>query len=478
MAWQNEQGTNFQNRIRNKQDLLKGTQANQQARLLALELLEVALAAVEPRYLVQQALNFKNNTLTSMNHQIALDDVDGIYVVGAGKASGRMAEGLESILGTNITDGLIIVPEKTVDAYSLEHIKILGGGHPIPTEQSVRATKEILTFIRKTPSTALILSLISGGGSSLFCLPVSSLTLQDLQKTTQLLLDSGVPIGCINTVRKHLSQVKGGNFALHVHPRKHWVLLISDVPGDQLEMIASGPTLPDSTFFQTVTKIFYDYQLWTKIPWRVRDHIFAGVIGEIDETPKPNNPLFNAVINQLIGCNDHACEAAFLKAQQSGFKAQILTTACQGEARKVGTQLGGLALELIKHKAPAIIIVGSETTVTIQHSGKGGRNTELVTAALPLLQNRDGLVLASLATDGEDGPTEFAGAIADGASYNRAIALNLSPEDLLKKNDTYTLFRLLSDHIYTGPTHTNVRDISIIISSSSQDSNFTQIESK
>jgi len=454
--------------IRNASDLIKGSPVNQQARRFVLELLEAALVAANPSQMVYNVLQVKGSQLRFFNHRIDLDATNGVYLIGAGKATGRMVEAAEEILGNHITDGIIIVPPNTKQEYRLTRVQIREGGHPLPTNSSVSATKQIMTLIDNSPEDALILSLFSGGGSALFTLPATHLTLKDLQHTTTLLLQSGVPIARINTLRKHLSQVKGGQFALQVHPRHHWISLISDVPGDQLDMIASGPTLPDPTTFHSANKILAEYQLWEKIPQRVREHIQAGLDGTVPETPKPDHPVFERTINRLIGNNHDACTAARNLAQQKGVKARILTTDCQGEAYQVGEQLGALAQRLTSEKNSQVVIVGSETTVTLRHPGKGGRNTELVAAALPFLQNHEGLVIASLTTDGIDGPTQYAGAIADNHSYTRAQSLNVHPEVMLEQNDTYTLFETLNDHIFTGPTHTNVRDVTIILRNKSE----------
>lgn len=450
-------------KIRNSSELIKGSLVNKQARRIALELLEAALTAANPTQMVYNALQLEGSQLSLCNQRINLNNASGVYLVGAGKATGRMAEAVEKILGDHIIDGIIIVPPNTTIDYSLNRVQIREGGHPLPTHSSVSATKQIMTLIKDSPKDALILSLFSGGGSALFTFPSTPITLKNLQHTTTLLLQSGVPIDGINTIRKHLSQVKGGQFALHVHPRNHWVLLISDVPGDQLDTIASGPTLPDPTTFLAAGKILDQYQLWEKLPQRVQEHFQAGLEGTVQETPKPDHPVFEHTINRLIGSNIDACKAALKTAQQNGFKARILTTECQGEAQHVGEQLGALAQKMTSKEDSQVIIVGSETTVTLRHPGKGGRNTELIAATLPFLQNHEGLVIASLATDGIDGPTQYAGAIADNQSYTRAQSMNIRPEELIEQNDTYTLFEALNDHIFTGSTHTNVRDITILL---------------
>lgn len=450
-------------KIRNKNDLIKGSPKTQHARKIALDLLEVALTAADPQQMVRQSIKFENHILRFASHKLDLDALNGVFVIGAGKASGRMAEAIEALLSDCISGGLIIVPENTVNYFMLERVEIQGGGHPLPTDQSITSTRALLKLITSSPTDALIISLISGGGSSLLSLPASPLTVQDIQQITTLLMESGVPITEMNTIRKHLSDIKGGYLSSQIYPRQHISLLISDIPTDQLDMIASGPTLPDSTTFQDAAEILTKYSLWSVVPPRVKKRIKDGIQGSIPDTPKPTDPIFSSTLTELIGNNRLVCEAAQQAAQQMNLTAQIIATDWQGEAREIGQKIGELANRLPNTDMPQVIIIGSETTVTVSHPGKGGRNTELITATLPFLKRYDGLVVASLATDGIDGPTPYAGAIADHESIQRATTLNLSPTELLETNSTYTLFEALNDHILTGPTHTNVRDITIVV---------------
>ncbi len=413
--------------------------------------------------MVRQVIKLENHILHLAQHKINLHTINGVFVIGAGKATGRMAEAIEALLPESITGGLIIVPENSVNDFVLESVELQGGGHPLPTNQSVNSTRALQELITSSPHDALIISLISGGGSSLLSHPASPLTVQDLQETTTLLIESGVPITDMNTLRKHLSQVKGGYLSSQVYPRQHISLLISDIPNDQLDMIASGPTLPDPTTFHDAAEILTKYNLWSEVPPRVKQRVDAGLRGDITDTPKPTNPIFSSTVAELIGNNRVICEAAQQTAQQKGLTAQILATDWQGEAREIGFKIGELANRLQRPSTPHVLIIGSETTVTVRHPGKGGRNTELIAATLPFLKHHDGLVVASLATDGVDGPTPYAGAVADHESIQRATTLNLSSEELLDTNNTYILFEALNDHIFTGPTHTNVRDITIII---------------
>jgi glycerate-2-kinase len=449
--------------IRNLPSLIKGSPRTQQARRLALNLLDAALTAVDPHILVPKALRIENKALHFSNTQLRLDEFDGIYVVGAGKASGRMAEAIETLLHDHISDGVIIVPDSTVKDFSLNFVRIHPGGHPLPTNASILATQQLLDFIAHVPQDALVISAFSGGGSALLTLPAPTISLTDLQKMTHLLLHSGATIRETNTIRKHLSQVKGGQLARHIHPRHHLGLLLSDVPGDQLDVIASGPTLPDSTTFNDVVALLDAYQLWKRIPSSVRNLIRSGIEGTIPETPKPRDPIFESSYHQVIGTNRDACQAVMTYATREQAIARILTTECQGEAREVGEKLGILAQHLTTQPNTQVLVAGSETTVTVQNEGKGGRNTEIVAAALPYLRGTEGLVIVSLATDGIDGPTDAAGAIADGQSLQRANALNLSSAHHLDAHETYRLFHALDDLLITGPTRTNVRDVTIIV---------------
>ena len=449
--------------IRNLPSLIKGSPPTQQARQMALNLLEAALTAVDPHVLIPKVLRVENNSLYFSNNQFRLDEFDGIYVVGAGKASGRMAEAIESLLQDHISDGFIIVPDSTVKDYTLHSMRTHPGGHPIPSKASIIATQQLLDFIAHVPQDALVISAFSGGGSALLTLPHPAIRLTDLQKITALLLHSGATIHETNTIRKHLSQVKGGQLARHIHPRHHLGLLLSDVPGDQLDVIASGPTLPDPTTFNDVAALIDRYHLWKRIPSSVSNLIQSGIEGKIPETPKPTYSIFESSYHQVIGTNRDACQAVVAYATREKVSARILTTECQGEAREVGAKLGILAQRLTAQPNTQVLVVGSETTVTLQNEGKGGRNTEIVAAALPYLQGTEGLVVVSLATDGIDGPTDAAGAIADGQSLHRASTRNLSPAHILDVHETYHLFHALDDLLITGHTHTNIRDVTLIV---------------
>ena len=451
--------------IRNASGLIKGSPLTRQARQIAVELLDAGLTAADSRRLVQRALKRQGNLLHFGGSKLSLEQQAAIYVVGMGKATGRMAEATESILKDQITDGLIIVPQGTEHDFSLSRIRVAGGGHPVPTPEGAAATQAMLDLIAHAPAEAFVLCLVSGGGSALTALPVPPMTLEDLQVTFKLLVQSGAPIDAMNTVRKHLSLVAGGQLAHAVYPRRLWSLLISDIPHDRLDVIAGGPTLPDPSSFADAAQMLHQFELWDRVPPRVRQHIGKGVNGSIRETLKPADPVFTRVVNRLVGSNRDACEAILHAARHRGFRARLLTTDCQGEAREVGAKLARLAVKTHEEArgATQVVIIGSETTVTVRHPGKGGRNSELVATAMKQLQGHPGLVVASLATDGIDGPTEYAGAIADETSYSRAQELHHSPDDALARNATYFLLEALDDHILTGSTHTNVRDVTVIV---------------
>jgi len=319
--------------------------------------------------------------------------------------------------------------------------------------------EKILDVVKLCGKNDLLIVLISGGGSALLCKP--RVDLEDLQNTTDLLLRSGADINEINTIRKHLSYVKGGHLAKYA---KGVVvsLVISDIVGDPLEFIASGPTCPDSTTFSDAKKVLEKYDLWMKIPTKVRNVIEDGVSGSIDETPKRDDPIFEYVFNYIVANNEIACNAAEEKAKKIGYQTMLLTTSLTGEARDIGRYLVDKADKYRKEEKDFVFISGGETTVTIKGNGRGGRNQELVLEAVGSIAEGD-IVLASFATDGVDGKSDAAGAIADGFTLSRGEQKGLDPNDFLKENNSYEFFKELDDLFMTGPSGTNVMDIQVII---------------
>lgn len=419
-----------------------------------LEILTAAIDAVNPYNAVKKV--FDKDKLVFESEEIDLTSFENIYVVGFGKASVGMARAVYDI--TKISSGVVVTNDSEAKLEN-DYIDVVVGGHPIPNMGSINGAEKILDVVKLCGKNDLLIVLISGGGSALLCKP--RVDLEDLQNTTDLLLRSGADINEINTIRKHLSYVKGGHLAKYA---KGVVvsLVISDIVGDPLEFIASGPTCPDSTTFFDVKKVLEKYDLWMKIPTKVRNVIEDGVSGSIDETPKRDDPIFEYVFNYIVANNEIACNAAEEKAKKIGYQTMLLTTSLTGEARDIGRYLVDKADKYRKEEKDFVFISGGETTVTIKGNGRGGRNQELVLEAVGSIAEGD-IVLASFATDGVDGKSDAAGAIVDGFTLSRGKQKGLDPNDFLKENNSYEFFKELDDLFMTGPSGTNVMDIQVII---------------
>ncbi len=376
-----------------------------------------------------------------------------------------MAEALEQILGRRITKGLVNVPHDTKNKTGI--IQLHGANHPVPDQAGVEGTRRILKIAEDAEENDLIICLISGGGSSLMPLPRGDVSLEDKKKITNTLLKSGATINEINTVRKHISDFKGGWLAKKAYPATILNLILSDVVGDPLDFIASGPTVPDSTTFDDAVKVLQKYNLWEKAPDSVRKVLSDGKKGLIPETPKAGDRVFKKVTNVVVGNNRYSSQAACENLRSSGLNALLLTATLEGEARQVGIILASTVREVLASgnpvKKPAGIVAGGETTVIVTGKGKGGRNQEISLAAASNLADSDGVAIASLSTDGIDGPTDAAGAVADGKTLERAMKVGMHPDNYLADNDSYHFFSKLGDLIFTGSTGTNVNDISVIV---------------
>ncbi len=384
-----------------------------------------------------------------------------IYVVGAGKAGASMAPAAERVLGRRITAGLVNV--KYGHLAKLRRIELNECGHPVPDARGVDGSRRIAALAARAGKEDLVVCLISGGGSALLPLPAASITLEEKQAVTRLLLDCGANIHEINTVRKHISAIKGGQLARLAAPATVEALLLSDVIGDDLDVIGSGPTAPDASTFARVAGIFEHYGISDDVPAAVRERIAAGLRGEIPETPKPGNPLFRRVRNTVVGSNRLALDAASRCARALGYHTLVLASEIQGETREVARMHAAIAREVVRArrpvKPPACIITGGETTVTIKGPGLGGRNQEFALAAAIDIAGLPEVVVFSAGTDGTDGPTDAAGAIADGATLVR----NPEAPRFLAANDSYHYFEALGDLVKTGPTNTNVMDVRILL---------------
>lgn len=453
--------------IINKDQLVMNgeTALNREARALALASIESAVNSVDPRRLLESRLSLKNSVIHINGYSFDLRQFKRIYVTGAGKASGSMAEGVEQVLGRRITDGFVTVPYANKNRTDI--IKLHQASHPIPDEAGVNGARRMLEMATQAKQDDLIICLISGGGSSLMPLPRDDIQIAEKKEITQALLKCGATISEINTVRKHISDIKGGWLAKKAHPATILNLILSDVVGDHLEFIASGPTVPDPTTFIDAIIVLKKYGLWDSVPKSIRKVLSDGEKHLIPETPKANDEAFKKVHNVIVGNNATASLAACRHLNSAGLNTILLTSTLEGEARCVGTMLASIACEVSSSgnpvRKPAGIVAGGETTVTVTGKGSGGRNQEIALAAALRLDGMDGIVVASASTDGVDGPTDAAGAIVDGRTLARAKKMGLTPQEYLAENDSYDFFSKIGDLILTGPTGTNVNDISTIV---------------
>jgi glycerate 2-kinase len=454
---------------------LAPVQALEGPRWAAVErILTAALAAVDPAAAVRRFVQRRADILSVGERAYDLRDVERMVVVGTGKASAPMAAVLHELLSDQIDAGLVIVKEgHNVPAVVSDRIEIAEAVHPVPTPVNVAHTRRLVALLDGVAadgraSHSLVLCPISGGGSALLTLPAPGLTLDDLQALTTLLLRAGATIDELNCVRKHLSAVKGGQLARRAAPARVVALILSDVVGNPLGTIASGPTAPDPTTYADALAVLARYELSEETPPAVVSHLQAGADGDIPETLKPGDPVLEGVQNLIVGDNTLAAQAAAEQAQAEGFHAAVLSTFVEGEAREVARVVAALGKELRSSgrpvARPACLILGGETTVTVQGSGTGGRNQELALAAALALQGwGSDVAVVCLATDGTDGPTDAAGAVVTGETIARAQALGLAPEASLADNDAYAFFQVLGDLLRTGPTRTNVNDLTLVL---------------
>jgi glycerate 2-kinase len=455
--------------VRNERQLLENAKTIEllRARGILIEILDRAIASVEPSIAMRRRLRLEQERLMVGSKEFGLSEVGKIVVVGGGKASGRMAEVLEEILEDRITEGMVNVAGGTASKHRLRIIKLIEAGHPIPTEASVRGAEDMMNLVAGLGPQDIVICLLSGGGSALITLPAEGISLEDLRDTTQLLLKSGASIHEVNAVRKHLSRIKGGQLAKAAYPAKVITLLISDVVGDRLDTIASGPTYPDSTTYSDALAVIAKYGLTEKVPKNVLKHLKSGVEGKVAETPKPGEKYFLNTHHEIIARNADAVEAAAEVGKSHDLNVSILTTAMQGEAREVGAHFAATAKKVAgiskPVSRPALLISGGETTVTVKGEGTGGRNQELVLAAATEISGLENVAIAAFSTDGIDGPTDAAGAIADSFTVERAKHLELDSLDYLNRNDSYSFFKELRDLLLTGPTRTNVADIVCLV---------------
>ena len=430
------------------------------ARPLLLKLLAAGLEAADPYHALCNTISLQGHSLRVGRRTYDLSRVDRLVAVGAGKASARMAQALEVALGTRLDDGLVIV--KTGHTLPTKRITIREAGHPIPDRAGLVATQELLTLVQNLTPRDLLFVLLSGGASSLLPAPVPGVSLTDKQRTTRLLLRSGATINEVNIVRKHLSVIKGGGLAASTQA-KIATLVLSDVIGDDLGSIGSGPTAADPSTFSEAIAVLHRYKTWRAVPSAVRHYLLKGRRGDAPETLKPGSRRLRSVQHHIIGSNRIMLQAVARAAQRAGLHMKFISNPVIGEAREAAKRVSDLAKAMTdRHgvvKRPACVVAGGETTVTVTGQGKGGRAQEFAAAAACAIAGRPNTWVVALGTDGTDGPTDAAGAIVNGMTLARAKEFGIDLRSSLRRHNTYPALKTLGCHIYTGPTGTNVNDL-------------------
>ncbi len=428
------------------------------ARSDLLSLLETGLLAVDPARLVRNTLTWDGDALHVLDEVVPAPV--GVTAVAVGKASSGMLDAAEDVLGDALRVGLSVAPRARTGLGSRR--RQLAAGHPLPDRGSVQAASEILRVADSLSQRDVFLCLLSGGGSSLIAAPWDGFDLADLRATTGLLLRSGLPIDAINQVRRHLTTAQGGRLAKAASPARTVTLILSDVIGDAFEAVASGPTVSDSSTFAGARQILVEHRLWDQLPEAVRRHIENGMAGAVPETVKPADAVFRNAVTRLIGNNATSLDAMVKASSQRGWPVHRMDTPIIGEARAAGRALGRELRCLAERGCgPVVLVAGGETTVDVRGTGRGGRNQELALAAAMEVDGVSGVSLASMGTDGIDGPTDAAGAIIDGNTIARAHARGIDVEAAFRNNDAYTALAMTSDLLICGPTGTNVADIMV-----------------
>ena len=438
-------------------------------------ILSAALKAVDPGKAIQKFVHRDGETLWIENRNYDLTTYRRVFIIGAGKASLAMSRELEPLLENHLVAGAVISKQDPVEEgnpvlpMETSHSHIINelvGGHPIPDERSIGSTQQLLQLVSYLEKTDLVICLISGGASALLTSPIEGISLRDLQILTGQLLACGATINEINAVRKHLDRVKGGGLARHIYPAQLASLILSDVVGNPLDAIASGPTVADGTTYKQAEEVLDRYLLRKDTPERILQVLESGKQGLYPETLKPGDYRLENAQNVIIGSNQLACEAACVQARGEGLNSLLLTTSLQGEARAAGNFLSAVLRQIVEQgqpvQRPACVLAGGETTVILKGNGKGGRNQEVALSTVKQVSGLNNIVLLTLATDGEDGPTDSAGAVVTGETYKRAVLSGLNPEQFLSQNNSYEFFDLLGDHIKIGPTGTNVNDLNFL----------------
>jgi len=446
--------------IKNENELL--SHGNKKGREIVLDIIKYAIKAVDSYEATRRTILLKDDKLIVEAYSYDLSEVGNIYVVGGGKATFPIAQALEEVLGERIKRGVINV--KRGEKRRLKYVKVIEAGHPIPDEAGLEGAREIVDIAGEAGEGDLVFCLITGGASALMPMPAGSISLEDKKKVTDLLLKCGATIDEINTVRNHISAIKGGKLAKIIHPAE----VINLIVIDEVAGRPWGPTVPDTTTFYDAVNVLKKYGLWRKVPETVREYLKRGMIDPSLETLKPRDFEGLKVRSIVLADNEAMCRAAKKRAEELGFKSSILTTKLEGESREVGIVLASIAREVEERnrpiEPPCVLILGGETTVTITRlCGKGGPSQELVLGAALKISGSRRIVIASIDTDGTDGPTEIAGGIADGYTLKRAEEKGVDIFKSLRRHDCYEALMKLQDAIITGPTETNVMDLNIIV---------------
>lgn len=430
--------------------------------------LAAAINGVEPGGLIQQHLFRRGSLLQVSDLKIDLKSRQNVLILSIGKAALPMAAAAGKIIGERLAEGIVLTKHEALRGWDqpIKNFKIYSGGHPLPDQAGFQAAETIISTLENLSENDLLLVLLSGGGSAIFSCPSPGISLTELIETNSLLLKSGADIVEINTIRKHLSRVKGGQLARIASPAAVFTLILSDVIQDRIDMIASGPTAPDPTTYQDAVEILQKYHLTGQVPASVLTHLKSGQKGTRSETPKPSDELFSRVENRILGGNQLAVNAGLQQARREGFLCQALHSPLVDSSHQVALQLANTLTNLSRDEnpfpRPACMIGGGEPSVAIaekQDIGLGGRNLETALHAVPLIKGLPNSLLIALASDGEDGPTDAAGAVASGETWGRAKKLKLDPDDYLPTHNSYTFFSELEDLVKTGPTRTNVNDL-------------------
>ena len=451
-------------KIKNKTQLLDNSKYKQAASL-ALESAESALDVINPEKIIRKKVLLKDNYLIINNLSFDIDSFNNIYVISVGKASILMYSGIQQILGSKINQGLIISPYSS--NLSFNDVEIFISDHPIPSKKSIIASKKIIDLVKSATDRDLILFLISGGGSSLIALPSYDLTLDDKIVVNNLLLSSGANIRELNSVRKHLSRIKGGHLVENSKNSTIISLIISDIVGDPVDCIASGITSPDSSTYQDAIDVLARYDLWNKIPHKAKKILTRGVNGEIKETPKPINSLFNKVHNIVIANPYTACSGVVEFLKNNNIKSKILTSKLEGDSRNMSLMFSLLCKYIVENdlplSKPCALIIAGETTVKVTGNGKGGRNQEAALVSSMKISGFDNIALLFMGTDGIDGFTDSAGSIIDGDTLINSQKMGIDAKTYLDNNDSHSFFKETGGLIFTGFTGTNVCDLWLAI---------------